>query len=315
MAKHKVKRLEISHIYDFYPLYQVMYGRGMETKAFEVSKFAKMVLDFEASTSTRRKWDVLEPFSGISEHEHFFAATGLNIEHYTGMDIVVPEGATNVIQGDIITTPLPSHVNAVFAFYYSLQNVRDAKTDMHTRAKLVEFFDNVLGHLQVNANKSRMPAVFAFHLDQPEEPNYYLTSRADVGGEQSWIAPACGLLGQHLGCKPTDTLEVKCNLDTWYNRIQCTAYDQAEDIQILVNGRVTATVDIKKPFTHRVWTEHEVIDILRGLDYKLDIRMYNGTLSNYDFVMTRLDDKPVPGDEEANTNQMTTDMLVVVNPR
>lgn len=311
-----MKKLKTSHVeslYDWYPLYKALYGRGPEIKQFEVSKLVYALNDLFTEVGSTWKLNLLEAFAGQSEHEVFVRAR-LPIKQYYLLDIKEQDNP-NVITGDVAEFKLPDDVNGVVAYFNSLTQLRD-NAGVHSRQKLVDMFGNILPQLQ--AVKSKHPRFFYFHLGERFDGDGFVSENADYSTSMNMpLTPDHPEMFELAGAKPyKDLVELSFDAVCHYDRFDCTMYQHVENCVLSKNGKpVHRFTTGEKYFSFRRWHEQEVVDIVKqacpGLTAN-NFRFFHSSITGYEFDFAQHDHQVPVVEGTDYSNSHTTDMMIIV---
>lgn len=318
---------KLNHIYNCYPLYQLMYGRDFDSKCFE-SINAAVAAEFYWHRILKMKTplNVMELFSGVSEHRpYFLQSCKAKIDRYDCLDNEPSVGNDYVKVGDAITDYYGGGYNFLIAHYYSLCTCIFGSDYVHSRQKMVEFFANVKRNIQHPAFSNKpTPNKGAFYFNL--SANGYVNSLLNVGEIIKgfyYHIPLDHSMRKLLKIDPYINCSLTATTHRTYDRLTCTNYDWISDVFVRVNGVKIVEFKVERPFTHRFWAETEIVDVLHevGCD---DVMFYNNIITSGDDMLSdhirlpRIIKYPnIPladGDIEEGTalsNYMTTDMMVL----
>jgi len=314
-----MKTLEFKSMYEIYPLYQIMYGRDIDTKAYEALNASIAAEHFWINEMKKKgSLRVLELFAGKSEHKQYFMQScTVPIELYDCLDNQPEVIGGDVVFGDAIESIYPKKYNFIIAHYYSLD------TCTIYRDKLIGLMRNVYGNLS-NFKRNKSGAFF-FHLSSDGYRNALLNVGEPIKGFKYFVPPAHPLRTM-FNVDPYDTTcHVQADTKREYNRITCINYDFVSNTKLMVRGKAVAQFSFDEPFCHRFWSEPEVVDIALDAGFK-KIEFYNnGVSSGHDILTSNRTTLPnsmkypnIPYDDDsyedggALENYMTTDMMVIL---
>ena len=257
-----MKTVSLDHAYDFYPLYQLTYGRQVDVKAFEALNASVAADNFWSSNLRTTKTGlgpalrILELFAGVSEHKALFESISrLPIQKYDALDINHTIKSPHVMIGDALTADYPGY-NFIMAHYYSLATCTDS------RAALQALFNNVHRNLTSAKKRKKGSAAFYFHLGHDGYTNALLNVGVPVKNFELFVPYGHDLrkafnLDRYDDCTLTyDTLRE-------YNRVTSLNTDWVKNIKLRIKGVPVVEFKIAQPFVSRFWSEPEVVDIAK----------------------------------------------------
>ncbi len=291
----RIKTKTINHIYEYYPLYQVMYGTSYDYKMIEAYKFNLMLENL--AISYNKFFDglnILETHSGISEHRKLLMDTSnVPINKYKCMDI--NKNTTDyVVQGDIIKDKLPIHTNIVLSYYYSISTTLVPENTNYRKA-IVDMGKNIYKHLDT-------PGAWIFHIgDGVDDNGRSLTVGIDKEAEH--YVPIHYLIRSDFNIPKEASVFLYADIERVFNRWTGIQEDHLSNIHLYVDDKVVARFNVKLPFTTRYWSEGEVFDILDECGFKTAIPWNN----KYDGYQSNHDPLPLVLTEEYKVNYGLTD--------
>lgn len=306
-----MRTFRINHIYDLYPLYQVIYGRGLESKAFEVSKLSYMLQDVYRYYGFCWELSIYELMGGESEHKKLFPFTDLPIKSYVCTDLHESEG---VQSRDIRTVVLPEDVNLTLAFYYSLGTILGDNYSPPTRNIVSQSICNILRGLTHNKTKDKGIKLAYFHISDPYLSSEYIYTRADISQDMEFSIPIWSKLHDLLSPDELNPgLSLTLSIRTQYDRLNGYNINTMENICARDrNNKVIAKFYIKQPLVIRNWTEHEVMDIIGSSESPIDhIFLFNSSIRDYAFNVQQLNNIEDIVDE-TSVNTMATDVIIAL---
>jgi hypothetical protein len=317
-----MKTIKLRHVYDYYPLYQLMYGRDQDVKMFEAINASIAAEDFFIANH-KRPLRILELFAGHSEHmPHFLQVCHAPIECYSCLDNQPHAKAHDVIVADAITGDYPGF-NLILAHYFSIstavyheRKVNGSKTFVHDRQALVTFFKNV--HRNLTTKPLQGKRAFWFHLSDNGALNALLEGSSPPAINWNYGIPRGHVIRRdfHLDAFTPATLQATTH--RIYDRRTSTVVDQLSNIALKSGGKILVKFTVTEPFRSRYWSETEITDVMYETGFK-DLTYYaNHQEADHDATHLKLP-SVVEYDEDVETETLddvskllATDIMGVV---
>lgn len=275
-TKKAVKKITLTHIYDHYPLYKLIYGQPVPDRTRDVQE-AVILTDVWLENKNlgghlvqdKRQGKiapltVLEMFSGSSsEHElEFRRQCHFPIHEYGLTDVVLhPDSDQRMLIADLTADPTPKEIldrqadyAVLLAFYYSGGSFLKESTIHDPTA--------ALNRLMKNAATLCMYGGL-FVLDIPENPYRGLYENLiadDTDGDTVRELPIYSFnpLRASLGLPVVGGVcTLKYRLTNRVSRTRSLCIDTLDDIHVTYNEKVVAEFKIKEPFIQVMFTEAE----------------------------------------------------------
>lgn len=324
-----MKTVKLEHVYECYPIYSLLYGRDIDAKAFEAVNACIAAEHFWMDRLNQKsKLSILEMFAGISEHKNFFLQScKAPISRYACLDNQPGVANDDVVIGDAITDEYPGSFNFLIAYYYSLATCIYDANYIHSRESMVKFLRNVQHNLTLTKGTTKRSGKpkggFYFNLSS----NGYFNALANIGTpikKFEYHVPICHPIRKMFGIDAyAKSVMLTADTKRTYDRMLSTNYDYLENVQLWVGNKVVAKFKIARPFSHRFWSETEIVDIAKEVGFT-DIVFYNNMVaSGEDLISSHSTLKPlikypdIPyldgeiDDGNAMENYMTSDMLLI----
>lgn len=311
-----MKTVKIPHIYAHYALYQLMYGRELDTKVFEAIHSGVAAEHFFLNSMKKKgELNILELFAGRSEHKQFFMQScKVPVNKYDCLDNQPDAIVPGVVLGDAVTSKYPGNYNFIIAHYYSLSSC------ITSRSELVALFKNIYKNLRSNGKEGG----FFFHLS----PNGYQSALLNVGEpvkQFDFYIPIGHPIRALYGIDPYERdCVVVSDILRDYNRVTCINADRIKNTTLVVKGKVKVKFVIENPFLFRYWSEPEVVDIALEAGFT-GFEFYNNSMTDTNDLIPKRStlanvmkypDIPVDDgtleDGDSLESLMTTDMMVML---
>lgn len=303
VSNRKAKILRIDHLYDFYELYQCIYGRRLSYKVAEAEGLSMMLADaidladqygFDEMDELR----LLEFLGGRNEHLRFIRPpNGSKITEYRCIDMVVEEdeevAQTILIKGDVLQAHTYDIVktlnpNFIFAMFFSASSVLDYenKDNPHSILTIEKMFKAAYQSLADGGS---------FVLDYV--PTGFESSIAATGNavEEETEVGTTSALRSYFGLKNHTDVKIKYTHTSTYNRITGITRDQfVGPFTIHEEGKLIAQVYVESDFTQRYFSETEIIAAAVKAGFT-DFKFYNFDYDNGEYK--RLETEVCPEEE------------------
>ena len=79
--------------------------------------------------------------------------------------------------------------------------------------------------------------------------------------KEEYIIPFKHIFRQELGLKPNTYCSANIELDFAYDRVGCCTCTWFRKIEVFEEGKHVANVKLQRPWTQRMWSETELVDI------------------------------------------------------
>lgn len=284
--------MKIKSIYEAYPVYQMLFGRDKDYKAFEAMNCVIAASDFlntqRKQGAKKQQLRILELFSGISEHKDLFNTfTPDKVEWYKTVDSCrsLCDGK-NVLFGD--AHKVADTISTLFGFkkpnfavahHYSFSSCFN-KNNLPSRPLIVRHLKEMVQLLSDGQRGAyyiqRTTADSSIHQDLVDNLSQVLDSGERV--VPVWPKHPLRKWLRNKGYKVTDyeDLLVRTHLSTTYDRSWSCTETLFNSIYIeRGDGKTVLSISVEDPIVLRGWSEEEMRDMLREAGFSYVVGYHN----------------------------------------
>lgn len=264
-----MKTIRANHLYEVPALYEITHGSTPTDRVNNVSGFMcaiEMWME-KRNFSYTTGLDVLELFSGNSEHKKYFLDQAkFKVGSYKCIDIV-PQDSTDVVVADVRKDKLPK-AHLIVGYYLSANSIMD-DSYKPTRKIMLETFRNIHASLKPDG---------AFVLDFFPNGNSCLESlNADPEQVHDFRIPYFHSMRTLVKFPESGReLRLKYKSVETYDRKGLFCDETLSNILVYSpdNKKTVARITLNLPLRQRYWTEPELVEIAKEVGFTDAIFMH-----------------------------------------